>query len=132
MINWVTETPIIKAQALKHNLDWAYIAAIRTAENGRAGIDFGVLDGNALTYAEQLEECCTTVAHRLETYPANPLVRVYGANGFSRITYSPSFIRYFASIWAPLDADNDPTGLNSNWFTDAITAYHQFVQTELK
>lgn len=121
---------MIRDVAHKHNVDFQYLRAIRAAENGGPGKEFGVLDG-AKTYAEQLAECAATVAHRLESYPANPLVRVFGSDGYSRVIYGPSFISYFASIWAPIDATNDPNHLNRNWYNNVMKAYHQFVQDEL-
>jgi hypothetical protein len=129
--NWEIETPIIISAAKCHNIDWAFVAAIRAQENGGEGKQYGVLDGNGLTYNEQLSECCATVAHRLESYPANPLVRCYGANGISRIRYTPSFISYFASIWCPIGAGNDPTGLNKNWYPNVLKFYQQFVAKDL-
>lgn len=131
MINWQIEIPLIQAEATKRCLDHQFLRAIRNTENGGDGKQFGVLEAGVTTYAEQLEVCAATVAHRLETYPVNPLTRVYGANGTSRIIYSPSFIAYFSSIWAPLNVANDPQGLNRNWLNNAIAAYHTFVQEEL-
>ncbi|MDE2232880.1 MAG: hypothetical protein KGJ90_01995 [Patescibacteria group bacterium] len=119
------------ANTAAHGVDWAFVAAIREAENGPFGREFGVETNGIVGYDAQLEACTATVTHRLETYPSNPLVRCYGADGFSRIRYTPSFIAYFASVWAPIGADNDPESLNRNWFRNASNAYQRFVDSDL-
>jgi hypothetical protein len=129
-INWPNELPLIITAANKYNVDPRFIQAIRAQENGGEGKQFGVLDG-ALTYQQQLDECCATVAHRLESYPANPIMRCYGASGRSRVRYNPSFVSYFASIWAPLRVKNDPTNLNANWYHGVSSFYAKFVQEDL-
>ena len=131
VINWSLELPLIKTQSGFAKVDWAFVAAIRQAENGGEGKQFGVLDGHALSYEQQLAETCASVAHRLETYPANPLQRCYRYDGKSRLRYSPSFISYFASIWAPKGAGNDPTNLNLNWFKNVCNFYQSFIQDDL-
>ena len=131
MINWESELPLIKLAASKHGIDWCFVASIRQVENGNPGREFGVLDGTSTTYAEQLATTCASVAHRLEVYPSNPLVRAYGANGQSRIRYTPGFLSYFSSIWAPVGASNDPTHLNQYWLDNVSLAYHSHVLSEL-
>jgi len=131
MINWDIELPLIKVEAAKHSIDWAFVATIRQVENGGEGRDFGVLDGVSSTYAEQLQVTCATVAHRLETYPANPLQRCYSPSKQSRMRYTMSFINYFASIWAPIGVSNDAHNLNSNWLKNAISAYSSFIAQDL-
>jgi hypothetical protein len=122
VVDWIKEKPLIVAACVEYGLDAAFVMAIRVAENGAPGREFGVLSVSAPTYADQLRICCETVAHRLETYLDNPTVR----NGTGRIIYRAAWIHYFASIWAPGDANNDPNHLNSNWFLDTSTAYRKY------
>lgn len=130
LIDWSAELPMIQKESLRRGLDPQFIRTIRHIEHGRAGREFGVLaDGND-TYAEQLASCAATVVHRLETYPANPLQRCYSPN-HSRVRYTPSFISYFASVYCPIGADNDPTNLNKNWLKNALKAYDKFVAEEM-
>ena len=131
IIDWSVELPQIKQQAAKHGVDWAFVAAIRQTENGSAGREFGVLDVVSSSYEEQLEVTCATVAHRLETYPANPITRCYSPNKHSRVRYTQSFITYFSSIWSPVGATNDPSGLNKNWLKNATNAYSSFISQDL-
>lgn len=131
MIDWVIEGPRIKANAAAHGVDWAFVAAIREAENGPVGTEFGVETNGVVGYDAQLEACTATIAHRLEAYPSNPLIRCFSADGFSRIRYTPTFIAYFASVWAPIGADNDPQSLNKNWYKNASAAYQRLVDRDL-
>lgn len=118
-IDWELERPLITAEALKHNVDPDFIRTIRHVENGGAGREFGVLSTSAPTYPDQLHVAVITVAHRLELFPKNPLIRDH--NG--RIKYSPNWIAYFANIWAPGGVDNDPDNLNKNWYKNALEFY---------
>ena len=120
MIDWTVELPKIEAAAKKFHIDPAFLQAIRHTENGRPGREFGVLSESAPTYDDQLRICCLTVSHRLVSYPLNPFTRDHE----SKLMYSPKWIAYFASIWAPTsNADNDPDGLNKFWYQNCLKAY---------
>jgi hypothetical protein len=129
MINWQAEKSLITTAATARNVDPFFIMAIRQAENGSPGREFGVLSQSAPTYDDQLRLCVSTVAHRLESFPGNPLVR----DAFGRIRYNAKWIAYFASIWAPvgLDVKNDPTGLNSNWVKNASAFYEEHIDGKI-
>lgn len=125
-INWDTEKPLIRAAAARKNVDPAFLMAIRETENGGPGIEFGVEPPGAYDYAGQLAMAVATVAHRLESFPGNPL----GRNVNQQIVYNSRFIAYFASIWAPVGASNDPTGLNANWLGNCTKFYQLHYMTE--
>ena len=116
MIQWQTEIPLIKATAEAYTVDWKFIAAIRNTENGATGRDFGVLSVPAPTYNSQLQVACASVSHRLNFY-----VKESGKNQVP--PYSPDFIQYFARVWAPPSANNDPDDLNANWLSNCTTFY---------
>lgn len=92
------------------------MAAIRKAERGGAGREFGVLSVKAPTYAAQLEVCCQSARHRLVEYDAdNPALELHEApDGKQAVVYHRDFIAWFGAIWAP-NAANNPTELNRNW-----------------
>lgn len=131
MVNWQTEKIQIEDAAEAKEVDPCFIMAIRQAENGAPGKEFGVLSQSAPTYADQLRICVATVAHRLESFPGNPLVR----NAFGRIRYSPKWVAYFQSIWAPsgldVHVDNDPNGLNANWLKNVLAFYEAHIDGKL-
>lgn len=118
MINWQFERAAIAAAAAIHRVDPDFIESIRVAENGAPGREFGVLSVEADTYEAQLTIACRSVAHRLAECPFNPMT---WSSGKSR--YNSAFVRWFSGKWAPAGAENDPHGLNANWFLGAWTAY---------
>lgn len=115
MIDWKTELPKIKLMAEAYNVDWRFLCAIRNSENGGPGKEFGVLSVPAPTYGEQLRIAASSVSHRLTIYCRD--VKAAG------LPYSDDFIHYFANIWAPQEADNDPLGLNANWDGNCASFY---------
>lgn len=123
MIDWAKETLEIEDASELKKVDPAFIMAVREAEAGKSGREFGVLSTNAPTYADQLRICIATVAHRLESFPGNPVMR----DPFGRVRYSHAWIAYFASIWAPVGVDNDPNGLNKNWLANVLSFYQKHI-----
>lgn len=119
MINWTTEKPLIRVAAIAKGVDPAFLMAIRQTENGGSGIEFGVEPPGQYDYNGQLSMAVATVAHRLQSYPGNPLTR----NSNNQVVYNDKFIAYFASIWAPVGASNDPNSLNANWHTNCAKFY---------
>jgi hypothetical protein len=117
MIDWAKETPLIIAACAQHGIDEAFVRAIREQENGPDATEgkefgeFGVPTRLAASYEEQLDVTIHTVAHWLSDFQGNPLM--LGAN--HRLIYSHTWLVRFAAIWAPVGANNDPTGLNAAW-----------------
>ena len=128
MIDWPKEIPIIAALAAEYQVDPLFIAAVRVAENGPVGKEFGVEDPAANTYELQCREACATVRDRLTSYyPGNPLV-LKPSGPIKRVCYSPAFIGEFQRVWAPTtNATNDPQNLNRFWLTNASAAYARFI-----
>src|SRR5579871_3725812 len=114
---WQDEVALIKIAAAKYGLDWHFVAAIRKAEDGGPGREFGVLSVKAPGYNAQLEVCCQTVRHRLVQYDENhQAVELHEApDGLQSVIYGRDFIDWFAGNWATNGAANDPGELNRNW-----------------
>ena len=114
---WQDEEALIRIAAAQYGLDWHLVAAIRKAENGGPGREFGVLSVKAPTYALQLDVCCQTVRHWLVQYDAdNEALDLHETpDGKESIVYHQDFVTWFGEIWAPNGASNDPGGLNRNW-----------------
>ena len=104
------EWPLIKEAASKYGVNPYFMAAIRRAEDGGPGREFGVLSVEAPSYEEQLKVACLTVAHRMVLFHGGAHSRI---NGVSVMSFN--FIQWFAHIWAPLGVGNDPHNLNANW-----------------
>lgn len=122
MIDWTAEWPLILAESAIYGVDPYFISAIRVAENGGDGRQFGVLSVPAPTYADQLREACITVRNH-KALCAN-------ASLYGRRAYTADQVAEFAKSWAPTDAENDPGGLNAHWFKDCWSAYSGFCQNQ--
>lgn len=93
------------------------VAAIRHAENGAAGKEYGVLgpgvrrdmERRGATYRPQAGWCAATVQKTFDRW-----VKA-GEPGM--------FIEYLGNRYCPVGAANDPTGLNANWQRNVKTWY---------
>lgn len=124
------EQSAILTLAAKFAVDPAAIAALRLAENGRPGREFGVLsvatggdpfkpatDPGSTFYAQ-----CTVACQSLKAQVQRQ--RAAGTETFDsagRLTYD--FWQTWQQRWAPIGAQNDPSGLNKNWLANAWAAY---------
>ena len=122
--DFAVEWPKILACATTFGVDPYAIAAIRVAENGASGREFGVLSTSAPDYSSQLRVACVSLRNRLLAYGANG----YEYNG--RLCLTMGFVKYFAQKWAPPLVANDPTDLNANWSHNFWEAYCGFVDKD--
>lgn len=122
MINWSIEYPQIEQAAANYGVDPYFIAAIRHAENGAAGLEFGDEAARGGTYWAQLIGACATVRNKLVEYIGNPF-DLAQSGPVKRLVYSKGFIAWFANKYAPVGAVNDPNGVNVNWPNNAMLAY---------
>lgn len=122
MINWSIEYPQIEIEAALFGVDPYFIAAIRHAENGGPGLEFGDEYARGGTYYAQLIGCCATLRNKLSQYIGNPF-ELAQSGPIKRLVYSKGFISWFASKYAPVGAVNDPNGKNANWPKNAMFAY---------
>lgn len=126
-VNLQVEFPTISAICFDRGLDPYFIAAVRVAENGGPGREFGVLDGRSNTYAAQLRVCTRTILGLLLRYDGNPYMMTDVA-GLKRVMYTPALIAFVGRSYCPAGADNDPTGLNVNWYTNVVATYTKLVR----
>jgi len=121
---------IIIDTSTRFGIDPRFLAALRKAENGRPGKDFGVLsvatyqpkDGSLPelqhAFQDQANVAARTIANNLTRYRAGKGDPI-GPDG--RVT--ADFIAYFSAIYAPVGASNDPTNLNTNHVANLRTYY---------
>ena len=125
MINWETEWPLIKEEAIRCGVDPFFIATIRKVENGGLGREFGILSETATLYKDQLHDACASVRNRIiEFIAALFILNTY--DGVRRLCYTKGFITMFSNRWAPKAAENDPDNLNANWLANALITYQEF------
>jgi len=88
--------------------------AIRKAENGGHGKEFGVIS-NPRAIGRK-DEPWTKTLDRQAGWAAATIVknRVRWKNAGEKVEY----LRFLASRYAPIGAENDPTGLNNNWYSN--------------
>lgn len=102
------ELELIQKAAERAGIDPRFLRALRLVENGGPGREFGVLSVPAPSYEDQARIAATTINRNLERFkraggqPVDPL------SG----RYTEEFVRFFSSRYAPVGADNDPSGLN--------------------
>ncbi len=105
--------------ALNVGVDARLLAAIRKAENGGPGREFGILSVPAPTYQSQAEVAAHTIQNNIIRYQDETGVSATGGNG--RLTNA--FIAYLGAKYAPIGAGNDPSGVNANWVGNVETYY---------
>jgi len=88
-----------------------FLAAIRIAENGRAGREFGVLSEAADTYEAQCRIAALSIRNNTYRYVARFKEWPVDAQG----GLSEAFTKFMGQRWAPVGAGNDPTDLNQHW-----------------
>lgn len=93
------------------------VAAIRYAENGSSGREYGILHPRVKpTYRSQAGWCAATVQKNFTRWLAtNPATKT-----------TKSFITFLGSKYCPVGADNDPTGLNQHWVKNVYHYYYEF------
>lgn len=106
---------IIKAAARNEIPDTDYenlatMFAIRKAEGGRSGKEFGVLAPGAGMKEGDTPE---TTLDRQAGWAAATLMK--NRERFAKAGGQGDFIEYFGNRWAPIGVANDPTNLNKNW-----------------
>jgi hypothetical protein len=126
----LAEQAAILQLAGKYGVDPSALAAVRLAEQGRPGREFGVLsqptggdptkpatDPHSTFWAQGVIAAQSLKAEleRQRAAGGDPLE----ADG--RLSYD--FWQRWAQRWAPVGAGNDPTGLNRNWLANAWGAY---------
>lgn len=113
------EAAIIQQMAERSAIDSRFLEAIRRAENGGRGREFGVVSVPAPTYRDQARVAADTVRRNVERFEQTGLHAVDPASG----RYSDEFIRFFSSRYAPVGAANDPSGLNRYHARNLIRLY---------
>jgi cell division protein FtsB len=105
------EKTVIADAGLRNNLKgflYPIFYAIRKAEDGRAGCEFGIIHRKAWNtdLKTQAGWAAATIQKNYDRY-------LKDQGGFPN-TYD-GFIAYLGARYCPVGADNDPDGLNKNW-----------------
>lgn len=90
---------------------YALLFAIREAEKGRKGFEFGIISAKNTDLETQCRYACETIINNVKR--------------FHRQTEN-DFITFLGSRYAPVGADNDPHNLNAHWVSNVKFFYNQF------
>ena len=112
------EDAIIFETAEARGIDARLLAAIRKAEMGGPGREFGILSVPAVTYRDQASIAANTIGNNATRYE-----NATGVSAKSGSRYTEAFITYLGRIYAPLNAPNDPSNLNVNWISNVSNWY---------
>jgi hypothetical protein len=102
------EATIIDAVAQQYELterERKLLYAIRKAEQGKQGKEFGVLTPEAMRFANDPDP---TKSFKIQAmWAAGTIKKRFKGD-----------LKKFADRWAPIGAGNDPTNLNENWLNN--------------
>lgn len=90
---------------------YALILAIRVAERGRRGFEFGVVAVKDTDLRTQCEWACATVLENFRRF---------------RESEEEDFIAFLGKRYAPVGASNDPGNLNQYWVDNVRFYYNLF------
>jgi hypothetical protein len=119
------EKVLIRDAASRAAVDPHFLGALRRAENGGPGREFGVLSVSAPTYEDQVRLAAASIRRNVERFEATGRTAIDPTTG----RYSEEFIRFFSNRYAPVGAANDPTGLNQHHARNLIRLYAQAATT---
>jgi hypothetical protein len=97
------------------------VAAIRYAENGARGIEYGIVCQRGKSYRTQAGWAAATVQKHWDRYRK--------AGGSASDT--AAFLRSLAARYCPVGADNDPKGLNKHWLGNVTRLRREVVEGKL-
>jgi len=120
---------------------YALLLAIREAEKGRKGFEFGIISAKNTDLETQCRYACETIINNVKRFhqylqegERSALSErredelcsrsVEGKPGFP--LKCNDFITFLGSRYAPAGADNDPHNLNSHWVRNVKFFYNQF------
>lgn len=113
------EQAVIYAFAQAYNIPPEALAAVRIAENGPAGNDFGIVSlPDVDTYGEECRAAAESISANIARFSAK-----YGRSPFVGDKLTLAFWVFMGSRYCPVGAANDPEGLNQGWPENCHTIY---------
>jgi hypothetical protein len=91
--------------------DWYLLLAIRKAENGKSGREWGIMNPKANTEELQAAWCACTIRNE------------HKRSGIDEV--NDTYIESLAKRYCPVGAKNDPKRLNKNWIKNVKYWYRK-------
>lgn len=91
----------------------ALLFALRSAERGRKGFEFGIVAKKGTDLKTQCEWACATLRKNFERFKESG---------------ESDFIAFLGKRWAPVGAENDLQGLNRFWVDNVKFFYYKYLR----
>ena len=133
---YTREETIINYHANRIGVDPKLLMAIRKAENGGDGVEFGILSGGAryekdkgysdangvfCEYDSEFEKQCCWAGHTIKKRKVE-----FDSLSSDKKSGYLDLIDYIGNTYCPVGAENDPAGLNKNWKKNVGRFYREF------
>ncbi|MDI9607202.1 MAG: hypothetical protein QM228_02970 [Atribacterota bacterium] len=99
---------------------YALMLAVRKQENGKPGLEFGVMAAKGTDLEEQARWAVVTFLKNIERWERAVREGNWKPKYPSR---ELDYIAYLGNRWAPVGASNDPAGLNQYWIPNVQRLY---------
>lgn len=115
------ELALIRKEAIENNCDgdlFYILLAIRVAEGGRYGLEFGIMHPKAKNTNLEIQA----------GWAAATVVKNY--QRWKNSNSPDDYITFLGKRYCPVGASNDPQGLNANWIRNVKFWYNKLIQTK--
>ena len=119
------ELPTIRKAAERNNCKgelFTILLAIRKAENGGDGFQFGVIAVKGTNLDKQAGWCAATIVKNYQRWKA-----IGETDGGI-----PAYISFLGDRYCPISAANDPDGLNKNWKRNVLNWFMKFKKAGIR
>lgn len=108
---------------------YALMLAVRKQENGREGLEFGVMAAKDTDLEEQARWAIVTFIKNIQRWE-----RAIRDNSWKRTNSSLEldYIAFLGNRWCPVGAANDPLGLNKYWIPNVQQLYKLYKKEVIK
>ena len=100
---------------------YALMLAVRKQENGKPGLEFGVMAAKDTDLEEQARWAIVTFIKNIQRWE-----RKEGGWKTKFTNPEQDYIAFLGSRWCPVGAINDPLGLNKHWIPNVQQLYNLY------
>lgn len=106
---------------------YALMLAVRRQENGRPGLEFGVMAAKDTDLEEQARWAIVTFIKNIQRWE-----RKEGGWKTKFTNPEQDYIAFLGNRWCPVGAANDPLGLNKYWIPNVQQLYNLYKKEVIK